>query len=83
MQHSLPMAMLKSGQTAIIHTVHGKGAMYERLCDLGFTPGSSVTCLYSSVFGDPKAYRIKQTVIALRKNDASMIECILPDGGSL
>ncbi len=81
MRHSSPLTALACGQSAVIQSVHGKGAMYERLCDLGFTPNSLVTCLYTSIFGDPSAYRIKGTVIALRKQDAEQVHCF-PIGGA-
>ena len=82
MQQSFPLSSLPHGQGAVVYRVNGSGPMYERLCDLGFTPGSSVVCLFSSVFGDPKAYRIKQTIIALRQKDAASVECLI-DGGHL
>lgn len=75
MQPILTLSALQSGQCAVVRAVHGTGAMYERLCDLGFTPDSRVTCLFSSVLGDPKAYRIKGSVIALRNRDAAIVEC--------
>ena len=77
----LPLSSLEEGQSAIVHAVHGHGSMYERLCDLGFTKNSCVICLFSSVFGDPRAYRIKDSIIALRNCDAQQISCI-PDGGN-
>ena len=80
MQSVLTLSALKNGQRAVVRTVHGTGAMYERLCDLGFTPESQVTCLFSSIFGDPRAYLIKGSVIALRNCDAAQIECN-PCGG--
>jgi len=80
MQPIYPLSALSIGQRAVVHAVHGTGAMYERLCDFGFTPGSKVTCLFSSVLGDPNAYGVKGSVIALRSRDAAMVECE-PYGG--
>lgn len=80
MQHAFPLSALECGQKAIIRKVRGQGAMYERLCDLGFTANSPVACLFASVFDDPKAYMIRQTVIALRKSDACMVECVCAGG---
>ena len=80
MQSILSLPALQNGQSATVRAVYGTGAMYERLCDLGFTPDSRVTCLFPSVFGDPKAYRIRGSVIALRNCDAACIECAV--GGS-
>ncbi len=80
MQQSYPLTTLACGQSAVIQAVRSKGAMYERLCDLGFTPNSLVTCLYASVFGDPRAYRVRGTVIALRGQDAEQVDCVLCGG---
>ncbi|MEG0996962.1 MAG: FeoA family protein [Clostridia bacterium] len=75
MEQTLALSALGGGQTAVITSVHGKGAMGARLRDLGFTEQSTVTCLYASAFGDPRAYRVKDTVIALRRADACCIGC--------
>ena len=48
--------------------------MGERLYALGCTPGSMVTCVAVSPLGDPRAYRLKGTVIVLRKRDAAAVE---------
>lgn len=80
MQQPFPMSALACGQNAVIRSISGNGAMYERLCDLGFTSGCPVRCLFASVFGDPKAYLIRHTVIALRQKDADMISCISAGG---
>lgn len=80
MQQFLSLADLSCGQSAMIENVRGQGAMYERLYDLGFTPHTPVTCLFASVFGDPRAYRIKETTIALRQSDAGKIDCVLAGG---
>lgn len=80
MQTVFPLTALHSGQSGVIDRVDQQGAMYERLCDLGFTQGSVVTCLFSSLFGDPRAYRIRGSVVALRRSDASLIRC-RPCGG--
>lgn len=80
MSATFSLAALNSGESAVIRTVHGDGAMYERLCDLGFTPGTSVTCLFASFLGDPRAYRVKDTIIALRRCNAEQVECLAAGG---
>ena len=42
--------------------------------DLGFTEGAKVTVIRKSPIGDPTAYRIRGAVIALRKEEAALIE---------
>lgn len=75
MQTVFPLTALCCGQSGVIDSIRLRGAMYERLCDLGFTKGSVVTCLFPAIFGDPRAYRIRGSVIALRQCDAGQICC--------
>ena len=49
-------------------------AMRRRLQDLGFTKGAAVTPLFSN--SSLRAYLIKEAVIALRAEDASLIDVI-------
>ena len=44
--------------------------MRRHLLALGFVAGQSVTCLMRAFPGDPTAYRILDTVVALRRSDA-------------
>lgn len=53
---------------------------YRRLLEMGFTKGCSITPLYLSPMGDPAAYCIRGTVIALRKEDASDILIVQKEG---
>ena len=70
---------LKTGQSALISTLEGDGAIRDRLTDLGFTKNSRITCLFSSMWNDPRAYEVKGSVVALRKSDAQKIRCF-PEG---
>lgn len=68
---------LKPGETARVLTLSPeiRGLLRRRLLDLGFTPGARVTPVLRSSFGrgDPTAYRIRGTVIALRKEQAAQV----------
>lgn len=44
---------IPTGRSAHILRVPGGDAMSRRLLDIGFTPGTSVTCLYKAPGGDP------------------------------
>ena len=59
----------------MIESVQGKDAMALRLHELGFGKNSRVVCLFPSMLGDPRAYRIKNTIIALRNTDARRVIC--------
>ncbi len=68
------LADLSLTQTAIISRLHSQGKLRRRLLDLGFSPGIPITALFRSPLGDPTAYRIMDSVIALRQEDAKQIE---------
>jgi DtxR family Mn-dependent transcriptional regulator len=50
-----------------------RGRQRRRLMDLGVLPGTRIEAILSSVGGDPKAYRIRGALIALRKEQADSI----------
>lgn len=67
------LSSLDIGQNAIITSVE-KGGMSSHLQDLGFTPGSWVSAeLASPLGGEPIAYRIRGTLVALRRTVADGI----------
>ncbi len=47
-----------------------RGFARRRLLDLGLTPGASVRVELTNAFGDPRAYRVRGTVVALRRDQA-------------
>jgi DtxR family transcriptional regulator, Mn-dependent transcriptional regulator len=50
-----------------------RGPERRRLLDLGFVSGTSVTVEMKSPAGDPTAYRVRGTVVALRREQAGLI----------
>jgi len=46
----------------------------RRLLDLGLVPGTRLRCVGSSPAGDPRAYRVRGSVIALRQKDAAAVK---------
>lgn len=45
----------------------------QRLSEMGFWPGKSIQLLISAPFGDPLAFKLDNTIIALRKAEAKLI----------
>lgn len=45
----------------------------DRLMDFGLTPGTEILVEFRSAGGDPTAYRVRQTLVALRKVQAANI----------
>lgn len=50
-----------------------QGFTRRRFLDLGLTPGAVVLPELANPFGDPRAYRVRGTLIALRKDQAEQI----------
>jgi len=68
------LAALHPGEKGRIVGVYVRDGMGQRLKDMGFEPGVEIECVLESPFGDPAAYFIKGTLIAVRKEDAEKIE---------
>lgn len=71
----LPLTDLEPGTAADIVALDAacQGFSRRRLMDLGFTPGARLLVDLSTFAGDPRAYRIRGTTIALRSSQASQI----------
>ena len=61
---------LPVGAGGTVGAVGLSGVMRRRLLDLGLVPGACVRCLYAAPSGNPRAYLVRGTVIALRNQDA-------------
>ena len=69
----LSLYELKIGETGIVTDIFTNKAFKQRLQDIGLTKNSKVTVLHSSPCGNPRAYLIRGSVIALRNCDAQKI----------
>jgi ferrous iron transport protein A len=69
----VPLHLLPPGAAAKVVGMEAGGPKRRRLLDLGFVPGAVVEVVRRSPFGDPTAYAIKGSVIALRREDAAGI----------
>lgn len=50
-----------------------QGLTRRRLLDLGFTPGTRLRPVLQTFAGDPRAYRVRGTTIALRRDQSSVV----------
>lgn len=73
MHESLTLSALPLGESAYVTYISAHPTMARRLADLGLVPGTRVTCLAKSPAGDPAAYLIRGSLIALRAADADGI----------
>ncbi len=75
MAEILPLCRARTGESLLVVSVGCKPGVRSRLHDLGLTVGSTVCCLYASVFGDPKAYLVRGAVLCIRDREAEQILC--------
>ncbi|RLQ96721.1 FeoA family protein [Falsibacillus albus] len=78
----LPLSEAETGQSFTIKKLHLEGTMRRRLLDLGFVPESTVKVLQKSPLGDPVAFHVSNTTIALRREESSKIIGELIEDGS-
>lgn len=64
---------IKPGEHATVAGIAVTDSLRRRLADLGLIPGTTVECVGVSPAGDPSAYLIRGSVIALRRRDCGGI----------
>ncbi|NUQ83524.1 MAG: FeoA domain-containing protein [Anaerolineales bacterium] len=73
--NAVPLADLSQDQHGEIVMLDDslQGFTRRRFLDLGLTPGATIHPELGNFFGDPRAYRVRGTLIALRKDQAEQI----------
>lgn len=69
----IPLTDLPTNIRAEIVKLEVADSLKRRLLDLGFIPGTKIEVAFSSPLGDPRAYYIRDTLLALRANEAKYI----------
>ncbi len=69
---------LAPGQSAVIRTVGGEGALRQHFLDMGVIPGAQITLVKFAPMGDPIEFRIHSYELTLRVDDAKQIEISAP-----
>ena len=64
---------LNIGETAVVGTVGGEGALRQHFLDMGLIPGEEVTLVKFAPMGDPMELSIHGYELTLRLDDASRI----------
>ena len=75
----MTLDQLPIGESAVIRSVGGEGALRLRLLDMGLIPRTSVTMRKIAPMGDPIEITVRGYELTLRKEDARNIE--LTGGG--
>lgn len=80
------MATLKDaqiGQTVVVKSLHGEGALRQHFLDMGVIPGTEITVVKYAPMGDPAELLIHGYKLTLRLDDAAKIEVVPSEGKSL
>lgn len=72
----VPLSALKQGEKGYVVDLNLDGLIRRRVLDLGIVPGTVLQCVGTAPAGDPIAYLVRGTVIALRSEDAKSISIV-------
>ncbi len=65
---------LQPGDHARVLRCRGTGAIFQRLCEMGFVAGAPVRLVRFAPLGDPLEVELTDYHLSLRKSEAGMIE---------
>lgn len=68
---------LNINKYATIYSLNCNGNLRRRLLDLGLIKGTCIKALFKSPTGNPIAYEVRGTIIALRKEDSKLINIMV------
>lgn len=68
------LSKLPLNENGIIHEIKCEGNVKRRLLDLGLVKGTNIIPVLVSPSKDPRAFLVRGTIIAIRKEDAKNIK---------
>ncbi|HHU62304.1 MAG TPA: ferrous iron transport protein A [Natronincola sp.] len=72
----MTLADLTVGKSGIVEKINAEGILLRRMLDLGLIPGTKVRACYENPTGNPIAYEIRGTIMALRVETAQMVNIL-------
>ncbi len=67
------MNNLQINQEGTVKCVLNSGSIRRRFADIGLISGTKVSCVAISALGDPKAYLIRGSIMAIRNTDSKAV----------
>jgi ferrous iron transport protein A len=64
------LTALKKGESGILERIEMPEGDAQRLMELGFLPGHSITRAHAAPGGDPRVFRVDGSEVALRRETA-------------
>lgn len=77
MEDGKKLCQLRVGESGRVVSIELEDDMRRRVQCLGLSVGTKVSCYASAPAGDPRAYIIRGTTIALRRVDAQKIKIVV------
>lgn len=71
--NKIALSELPINNKGTIVDLHCSLSLKRRLFDLGLIPGTCITPVFRSPFGEPTAFEFRNTIISIRKEDSSHI----------
>ena len=71
--NKITLDKLDINKIATISNLDCKGDLRRRLLDLGLVNGTNIIAIFKSPMGNPIAYEVRGTIIALRKEYSRLI----------
>lgn len=65
---------LPLNQRGIVTELNCNSSIKRRFLDLGLVPGTYITPVFTSPFGEPIAYEFRSTLISIRNDDSMLIK---------
>jgi Fe2+ transport system protein FeoA len=69
----LTLSDLKPGERGLIQRCLGSGAVFQRLCEMGFVEGTRLRVVRYAPFGDPLEVDMDGCHVSLRRAEAAMV----------
>lgn len=71
---SITLNNLPLNKYAEIESLNCSGDIRRRMLDLGIIRGTTITPIFKSPSGAPRAYEVRGSIVAIRDNDARYIK---------
>lgn len=76
----MKLSALNTGEHGVIVKVQGHGGFRKRIIEMGFIRGQEVEVLLNAPLQDPVKYKVMGYEVSLRRQEAEMIEVMMPPG---
>lgn len=73
-ENFINLNQLPLNESGTIHEIKCEGNIKRRLLDLGLVKGTNIIPVLVSPSKDPRAFQVRGTIIAIRKEDAEKIK---------